>query len=337
MPSVAAVFSLCRPKCSSVARVSWRSTSASGVPTRIVSVGGAGARGRGPRARRAGTRRRWSSPAPSRRRGGRRCAARARCRASGARPGAAAPPARSASPRLRARRSAARKCWASSGTSSARSRSGGRWIGNTFRRYSRSSRSLPSATACVGLRLVAAITRTSVSWTWVEPTRMNVPVSSTRSSFTCSSSGISVISSRNSVPPLARSKKPLCWRSAPVKLPFSWPKISLSIRFGEIAPQLTARNGLAAAPAQVVHGAGDELLAGAALAGDEDRHGGAGDARDLLVDAPHRRRTAPQSAEVAFASPASASGRRQLPGAPTACVTRDSTPCSCFRFIGLTR
>ena len=72
---------------------------------------------------------------------------------------------------------------------------------------------------------------------------MKVPVSSTRSSFTCSSGGISVISSRNSVPPWARSKKPWCWRSAPVKLPFSWPKSSLSIRFGEIAPQLTARNG----------------------------------------------------------------------------------------------
>ena len=100
------------------------------------------------------------------------------------------------------------------------------------------------ATASFGLRLVAAMMRTSVSCTWVEPTRMKVPVSSTRSSLTCRSSGISVISSRNSVPPLARSKKPWCWRSAPVKLPFSWPKISLSIRCGEIAPQLTARNGL---------------------------------------------------------------------------------------------
>ncbi len=72
---------------------------------------------------------------------------------------------------------------------------------------------------------------------------MKVPVSSTRKSFTCSASGISVISSRKSVPPLARSKKPWCWRSAPVKLPFSWPKISLSISCGEIAPQLTARKG----------------------------------------------------------------------------------------------
>ncbi len=72
---------------------------------------------------------------------------------------------------------------------------------------------------------------------------MKVPVSSTRSSLTCNSSGISVISSRKSVPLLARSKNPWCCRSAPVKLPFSWPKISLSIRFGEIAPQLTARKG----------------------------------------------------------------------------------------------
>ncbi|MDP9891697.1 hypothetical protein J2W32_001916 [Variovorax boronicumulans] len=101
----------------------------------------------------------------------------------------------------------------------------------------------PLATAAAASRLVAAITRTSVCCTCVEPTRMKVPVSSTRSSFTCSSSGISVTSSRNSVPPCARSKKPWCWRSAPVKLPHSWPKISLSIRLGDSAPQFTARNG----------------------------------------------------------------------------------------------
>jgi hypothetical protein len=55
--------------------------------------------------------------------------------------------------------------------------------------------------------LLAAITRTSASWVCVEPTRENA-VSSTRSSFTCSSSGISVISSRNNVPPCERSKNP---------------------------------------------------------------------------------------------------------------------------------
>jgi hypothetical protein len=82
--------------------------------------------------------------------------------------------------------------------------------------------------------------------------------------------------------------------------PFSWPKISLSIRCGEIAPQLTPRNGLAAPPAEVVHGAGDDLLAGAALAGDEDRDVGRGDADDLLVDLAHRRRASPERAEVAL-------------------------------------
>ena len=45
------------------------------------------------------------------------------------------------------------------------------------------------------------------------------------------------------MPRLARSKWPLCWRSAPVKLPRSWPNISLSISVAEMAPQLTATNG----------------------------------------------------------------------------------------------
>ena len=45
------------------------------------------------------------------------------------------------------------------------------------------------------------------------------------------------------MPRFARSKWPLCWRSAPVKLPRSWPNSSLSISVAEIAPQLTARNG----------------------------------------------------------------------------------------------
>jgi hypothetical protein len=65
---------------------------------------------------------------------------------------------------------------------------------------------LPSATAPSGLRLVAASTRTSALIGVVVPTRVNVPLSSTRSSFTWSSCGISVISSRKSVPPWARSK-----------------------------------------------------------------------------------------------------------------------------------
>jgi hypothetical protein len=88
------------------------------------------------------------------------------------------------------------------------------------------------------------------------------------------SAGISVTSSRNRVPPFARSKKPMCWRSAPVKLPFSWPNSSLSISFGEMAPQLTARKCSPRPPAQVVDGLRDDFLAGAALAGDQHRSAG---------------------------------------------------------------
>ena len=75
------------------------------------------------------------------------------------------------------------------------------------------------------------------------PTRSTVPDSRARRSFVCSSVGISVISSRNSVPPQARSKCPVWRRTAPVKLPRSWPKSSLSISMGDTAPQLRATKG----------------------------------------------------------------------------------------------
>ncbi len=90
---------------------------------------------------------------------------------------------------------------------------------------------------------MAAITRTSTSTAESAPIRITEPVSRTRRSFTWSSIGISVISSRKRVPLWARSKYPLCRRSAPVKLPLSWPKSSLSIRVGETAPQLSGRKG----------------------------------------------------------------------------------------------
>jgi len=41
---------------------------------------------------------------------------------------------------------------------------------------------------------------------------------------------------------LEGQERGIALRVAPVKLPFSWPKISLSISCGEIAPQLTGRN-----------------------------------------------------------------------------------------------
>jgi hypothetical protein len=57
-----------------------------------------------------------------------------------------------------------------------------------------------------GRRFVAAITRTSTLKASLPPMRVTFPVSRTRRSLTCSSGGISVISSRKSVPRFARSK-----------------------------------------------------------------------------------------------------------------------------------
>jgi hypothetical protein len=62
--------------------------------------------------------------------------------------------------------------------------------------------------ASLGWRLEAAITLTDTEMRDSPPTRISVPDSNTRKSLTCSSMGISVISSRNRVPPDARSKWP---------------------------------------------------------------------------------------------------------------------------------
>ena len=72
---------------------------------------------------------------------------------------------------------------------------------------------------------------------------------------------------------------------APVKAPFSWPNSSLSSRFSGIAAQLTEMNGLSARVRFAVDVARQHFLAGAALAGDQDR----GIARrDLVGERDHR-------------------------------------------------
>ena len=84
----------------------------------------------------------------------------------------------------------------------------------------------------------------------VSPILMNSPLSSTRSSLACNSTGISPISSRNSVPLSASSNSPFLSFVAPVKLPARWPKSSLSSSSLEKAEQLTATNAsLARGPA----------------------------------------------------------------------------------------
>ena len=105
---------------------------------------------------------------------------------------------------------------------------------------------------------------------------------------------------------------------------------------GEIAPQLTARNGPQAAAAHFVDRLRDDLLAGAAFAGDEHRCAGRCHAAQLIVEPLHRRRAADEPAEVAERAQFL---RRSLTSAERSGgrATRDSTPRSCARLIGFSR
>jgi hypothetical protein len=64
------------------------------------------------------------------------------------------------------------------------------------------------------------------------PTSFTSPLSNTRSSRACNSSGSSPTSSWKRVPPCASSKAPRRLEFAPVKAPFLWPNSSLSITAG---------------------------------------------------------------------------------------------------------
>ena len=90
---------------------------------------------------------------------------------------------------------------------------------------------------------VAAISRTFARMVFVPPSRSNSRACNTRSSFTCVARLSSPISSRNSVPPSASSKRPFFVACAPVNAPFSYPKSSDSMRLSGSAAQLTLTNG----------------------------------------------------------------------------------------------
>ena len=94
------------------------------------------------------------------------------------------------------------------------------------------------------------------------------------------------------MPPSAISILPLRRYCAPVKAPFSWPNSSLSSRLSGRAPQLTATIGEVPPLAVGVNRAGDDLLAGAALAQDQHRGVGLGHVLDQLQHLPHRRAVA---------------------------------------------
>ena len=93
--------------------------------------------------------------------------------------------------------------------------------------------------------MVAAISRTSTGIGSVPPTRSISRSWTARRILLCSARLMSPISSRNSVPPLARSNRPIFRATAPVNAPFSWPNSSLSRRFSGMAAQLTVTNGAA--------------------------------------------------------------------------------------------
>ena len=91
------------------------------------------------------------------------------------------------------------------------------------------------------------------------------------------------------MPPPAARNRPSFLASAPVNAPFSWPNSSLSSSASGSAAQLIATNGLLCALAALVQRARDQLLAGAALAGDQHARRRARDALDQAHDALHRR------------------------------------------------
>src|SRR6267154_2627075 len=120
------------------------------------------------------------------------------------------------------------KCRTKSGISPWRSRKGGTRRGKTFKRKKRSDRNFCSLTIASRSRLVAAIKRASVRSVRELPSRSNSLSCSTRRSLVCNSRGISPISSKKIVPPLATSKRPMRCAIAPVNAPFSCPNSSLS-------------------------------------------------------------------------------------------------------------
>ena len=91
-------------------------------------------------------------------------------------------------------------------------------------------------------------------------------------------------------------------RVAPVKEPRTWPKSSLSSRLSLSALQFWTTNGRSRARAVVMERAGDQLLAGAVLAGDQHR---ALAVDDLLEDGEeplHGRRLADDVGELVAAA-----------------------------------
>ena len=111
-----------------------------------------------------------------------------------------------------------------------------------MRKY-KSSRNSRATMAWRKSLLVAAITRTSTATECSEPRRVTWRSCSTRSNLDCKCMGISPISSKKIVPPLACSNRPRASLWAPVNAPFSWPNSMSSMSCSGKAAQLRPTNG----------------------------------------------------------------------------------------------
>ena len=108
--------------------------------------------------------------------------------------------------------------------------------------------------------------------------------------------GTSPISSRNSVPPSAVSKRPARSLIAPVKAPLAWPKNSLSNRSLGMDAQLTRTSGRLCAGCDGGFRA-RPVPCPCRFRQDENRSFGRGDQVNLADDLPQRRALADQVAE----------------------------------------
>jgi hypothetical protein len=127
--------------------------------------------------------------------------------------------------------------------SSRRERSGGTAMLRTLMRWYRSSRKVPRAISSDRFLLVAETMRTSTGRLSELPTGVTCPSWTTRRSLAWVIRLMSPISSRNRVPPWALSNFPLRSLTAPVKAPFTWPNISLSMSSAGMAAQLISMKG----------------------------------------------------------------------------------------------
>ena len=155
-----------------------------------------------------------------------------------------------------------------------------------------------------------------------EPSRSNWPSSSTRSSRACCATGMFAISSRNSVPPSASSKRPTRSFFASVNAPFTWPNISLSNTVSARLPMLTVTRLRSRRGERVVNQPRDETLAAAALA--RDQHVRIRSARRARSS---RARAASPATPRSVASPGRLSWRFSASSARVRCNARPSATC----------